>query len=251
MKVLSIDLDYIMGPSIDLYQGECWDDCTHWRWNDFFECSDIKENELVIDEGNLLFCYKLFLTAIKNSDCEVTFAYDHDNILYELQDHNNIDLINIDHHHDILYHNAGNDEDDEVLESFEKKYKAICDYSMINEGNWIAWLKSKNKIDSYTWIGNDNSFENVNGVTLDYYKSLLPKFNMKKKEDFKLRDYKFDYIFVCLSPQYIPKIHWHYFSMFIEAYKQITGNDVDITDITTKKYETFIRHSAVTDEILY
>lgn len=249
MKVLSIDLDYIMGPSIDLYQSEFWNDCAHWRWEDFFENSDIKENELEIDPSNLLFCYKLFLRAIKESECEVTFAYDHDNILYELQDLKNIDLINIDHHHDILYHDS--EDDDGISDSLEKKYQAICNYSMINEGNWVAWLQSKNKINSYTWVGNENSFESLEEETKNYCNSLIPNFNMKTKENFELKDYKFDYIFICLSPQYTPKIYWHYFSMFVEAYQQITGNDVDLSETTTKKYETFIRHSAVTDEILY
>jgi hypothetical protein len=257
MKVLSIDLDYIMGPSIEEYENYCWNDCTNWRWDDFFENYEVKETDLIIDKHNLLFCYRLFLNSVKNSDCKVTFAYDHDNILFELQHHDNIDLINIDHHHDILYHDAENGADnsepseDEILESFEKKYKAICDYSMIDEGNWIAWLESKNKLNSYTWIANDNSYGIEESTELNYYKNLLPKFNIKKKKNFKFKDYKFDYIFVCLSPQYIPKIHWHYFSMFIEAYKQITGNEVNLSDITSKKYETFIRHSAVTDEILY
>ena len=27
----------------------------------------------------------------------------------------------------------------------------------INEGNWIAYLKSKDKLNSYTWIRNENS----------------------------------------------------------------------------------------------
>ncbi len=64
-------------------------------------------------------------------------------------------------------------------------------------------------------------------------------------------DYNFDHIFVCLSPQYVPKNHWHYFTMFIMAYEQITGKTVDINSFAKRKFEYEIRHNQVTNEILH
>ena len=249
MKVLSIDIDYIMRPSIDLYQGEYWNDCAHWRWKTFFENSEVLENNLDIDKINLLFCYDVFLKSIKESSCKVSFSYDHDNILFDIGEFKDIELINIDHHHDILY--PVGDDDESVVKSFKEKYEQISKYSMVDEGNWVGWLRSKDKIKSYTWIGNENSFSSISDFKLMYFKNFLPKFTMKTRENYTFKDYKFDHIFICLSPQYIPPIHWHYFNMFKMAYEQISGNSVNIIESTTKKFETFMRHSAVTDEILY
>ena len=115
----------------------------------------------------------------------------------------------------------------------------------------VIEILKQDKIKSYTWIGNENSFSSISDFKLMYFKNFLPKFTMKTRENYTFKDYKFDHIFICLSPQYIPPIHWHYFNMFKMAYEQISGNSVNIIESTTKKFETFMRHSAVTDEILY
>ena len=69
-----------------------------------------------------------------------------------------------------------------------------------------------------------------------------------EREDYKFDNYKFDSIFICLSPQYIPKNHWHYFSMFIKVYEQFSGKDAIIHN---KKYEHELRNLKVNDEILH
>ena len=77
MRVLSIDLDYIMGPSIELYNSLFFDDNQSTRWRNLFDNSNFKENHLVIDQGGLLYCFDVFLKALKN--CEnVSFGYEHD-----------------------------------------------------------------------------------------------------------------------------------------------------------------------------
>ena len=42
MKVLSIDLDYIMKPCIEIYHGLHWDENPMSRWENFYERSDFK-----------------------------------------------------------------------------------------------------------------------------------------------------------------------------------------------------------------
>ena len=71
MKVLSIDLDYIMGPTIETYQGIQWDENENTRWEFLYENTDFKEStlnqnkdsfksikdhqiEIVLREGNVL-----------------------------------------------------------------------------------------------------------------------------------------------------------------------------------------------------
>jgi len=99
-RVLSIDLDYIMGPCIELYQQLFFDGNPSTRWQHLFKYSDFTENHLYIDQEAIIYCYDVFLKSLKNNP-NVTFGYDHDHILYDLEDKENIDLINIDHHDDV------------------------------------------------------------------------------------------------------------------------------------------------------
>jgi hypothetical protein len=254
MRVLSIDIDYIMGLTIGLYQDIGWDCSSETRWENFFDQSEYTENELYIDKKNLFFCYETFLKSLRTSNCDVTFSYDHDNILYSIQNFEKIDLINIDHHADILYPDVSDDDSDNdtaILNSMKNQYKMVSKYDRVHEGNWVAWLRSKDKLNSYTWIGNKTGFESLKKAEKSYLFGLIPKFKMVTREEYTIEDHKFDHIFVCLSPQYIPKIHWHYFSMFIVAYEQFTNKSAKIKEWGSKKFETEIRHSLVTNEILY
>lgn len=238
MKVLSIDLDYIMRPSIELYNGLHFDANTTIRWENLFSNSDFQESHFYIDQSNLLFCFNVYMKALKHCDY-VSFGYEHDSILFTLQDYDNIDLINIDHHDDVF----GGDYNGE--NGYQIEYHQIVNHNRVHEGNWGAWLASKEKLNSFTWIGNPNS---KNKIRNHVNESLIKNYQNIEKEDYKFSDYNFDHIFVCLSPQYIPKNHWHYFSMFITAFEEVTGKDATIY---TEKYETNVRHQLIHNEILH
>ena len=66
MKILSIDLDYFMSPTIQLYNDAFFDNDPLTRWNDLFNNTDFKENHLIIDQSNLLFCFDTFLKSLKS-----------------------------------------------------------------------------------------------------------------------------------------------------------------------------------------
>ena len=102
MKLLSIDLDYIMGPCIEIYNGLFMDMNSSLRWSQLYDNSDFTPNNFKIDESNLMFCFNTFLKALKNNPT-VTFGYDHDSILYDAKDFKDIELINIDHHDDVFH----------------------------------------------------------------------------------------------------------------------------------------------------
>ena len=245
MRVLSIDLDYIMGPSIELYNSLFFDNNPTTRWRDLFDNSNFKENHLVIDQGSLLYCFDVFLKALK--DCEnVSFGYEHDSILYDIKDFSNIDLINIDHHDDVLGGDYSGSMDYEIWKNgLEKEYFEIVNDNRVHEGNWIAWLASQKKLNSCVWIGNENSGNKSRNF---FNEQIVPNYLNVEKENYKFDNYKFEHIFVCLSPQYIPKNHWHYFSMFIKVYEQFSGKDAIIHN---KKYEHELRNLKVNDEILH
>ena len=135
MKVLSIDLDYIMAPSIEIYEGLAYDCNSTTRWSQLFESSDFNESHLVIDQGNLLFCYDTFLQALKHCD-SISFGYDHDAILFDIAEKSNINLINIDHHDDIIeaHYNRMNLDFDTALEI---GYEQVCNANRVNEGTWV------------------------------------------------------------------------------------------------------------------
>ena len=236
MKVLSIDLDYIMAPSIQIYEGFAYDCNSTTRWNQLFDISDFTESHLVIDQGNLLYCFDTFLQALNHCD-SISFGYDHDAILFDIEDKSNIDLINIDHHDDIIeaHFNRPNISFDEAL---ERNYEQICNANRVNEGTWGAWLAIQGKLNSYTWIGNHNSqCKNKNA----FNSRIVPNYRNVERDNYKFDDYKFDQIFVCLSPQYIPKNHWHYFSMFMKACEH-SGKKAAFHN---KKFEIKFRYSEV------
>jgi hypothetical protein len=242
MKVLSIDLDYIMAPTIEIYNGLHFDDNPTLRWEELFDNSNFKESHFYIDQSNLLFCYNTFLKALKNCD-SVSFGYEHDSILFSIADYDNIDLINIDHHDDVF---GGDYAMRMPLEdALKQEYYEILKHNRIHEGNWGAWLAGTGKLNSFIWIGNENS---GNKSRNHINKEVIGNYQNVEKENYKFDNYNFDHIFVCLSPQYMPKNHWHYFSMFISAFEVFTGKDAIIH---TEKFETNVRHQSIHNEILH
>lgn len=244
MKVLSIDLDYIMSPTIELYQEIYFNDNPLTRWDLLYNSTDFRESHLYIDQANLLFCYETFLKALNHCD-NVKFGYEHDAILYELFDKEDIEIVNIDHHDDFVSAEFSSNYQD----GLSIEYNLVSNYDRVHEGNWVSWLHSKNKLKKYIWIYNENS-KNIdrNQFNIDLMEK---KYEYYLKSEYQGEDYNFDYVFVCLSPQYVPKNHWHYFTMFMMAYEQKTGKKVDMRSFENKKFEFELRYKQITDEILH
>ena len=68
MKVLSIDLDYIMGPVIELYNELRFDDNPVKRWEDFFSETDFNESHFRIDQSKIACCACVNNTWVKLSE---------------------------------------------------------------------------------------------------------------------------------------------------------------------------------------
>lgn len=237
-KVLSIDLDYIIGDSLEKFYDEIkifhnFNAIT--MWNMVFEFTDIKEDDLIVNHRKLSFCYDLFVKCLETSK-SVSFGYEHDQILYSIENFDNIHLINIDHHDDFL---GGDflDLDEDIFNKTGKKriieYEQILKTQYIHEGNWISWLHSKNKLSSYIWISNENS---GNRDRNELIKSMVPNYVNRTQDNLNIPTYNFDHIFVCLSPQYIPPKYWKYFNMFIDVYEKITKKSSKNCLMIDKKY---------------
>ena len=243
MKILSIDLDYFMSPTIQLYNNIFFDNNPLTRWKDLFNNTDFKENHLIIDQSNLLFCFDIFLKSLKHCD-KVSFGYEHDSILFSLRNMSDIELINIDHHDDVLGGSYISNVSNDVEGALSKEYYDLSQDGRVNESNWVSWLANEDKLKSYTWIGNENSNKSKNY----FNQQIIPNYLNIEKENYKFDNFKFDHIYVCLSPQYIPKNHWHYFTMFINTYEHFHEKDAIIEN---KKFEHDFRYSKLENEILH
>ena len=242
MEVLSIDLDYIMYPDIEFYNSILYDSnpCTRWK---NLQCNGYtkKDRPYAIDQSNLMFCFNTFLKAIKNCN-SVSFGYEHDSIMYALEDCEDIHLINIDHHDDFVngfYQTDG-------YQGLAKEYDLILEDDRFDEGNWIAWLNIQGKLSSYTWIG--NPIENkMNCNRSQFMMDRVKDCRIALKEDCTFNTYSYDHVYVCLSPQYMPPEHWHYFSMFLSAYEEFSGKT---PIIHVEKYNNKHRLKSCHDKIV-
>ena len=94
-------------------------------------------------------------------------------------------IVNIDHHHDIQYHNS---------DPLDKGYTS---------GNWLGYYLMKNKIDGITWVANHHSdFNNyqVGPLATNPLSDDLMYITFDIKE---IEKYNYDYFFMCLSPHHL------------------------------------------------
>ena len=245
MRVLSIDLDYIMAPTDHISREIAFSNNPMVRWDAFYNSSKYKKEDLYYDENKLIFLQNLFSEAIKYCD-NVKFGYDHDSILYHIADYDSIELINIDEHDDVLM--CDYDFVTSERRSLEQEVDYMLHYDAVNEGNWIGWLNVKKKLKSLVWIANKYS---LIGRKKQFVQEFIDDYTYVDDGSYQIDNYKFDHIFVCLSPQYIPTQHWNVINWFIETYEQHSGTKVDPSDWDNKKFEIEYLHRKVTDAILH
>ena len=243
MRVLSIDLDYIIDDHI--FRNSAFSNNPIVRWDAFYNTTKYRKEDLPYDDNRLIFLQNLFSEAIKHCD-NVKFGYDHDAILYYIADYESIELVNIDEHDDILM--CDYDFYESEQRSFEQEVDYLLEYDAVNEGNWIGWLNVKKKLKSLVWIANKYS---LLGKKKQFVRDFIDDYTYINDGSYQIDNYKFDHIFICLSPQYIPVHHWNVMNWFIETYEQHSGNKVDPSDWDNKKFENEYLHRKVTDAILH
>ena len=133
----------------------------------------------------------------------------------------------------------------DFVHALRKECDAVMDHGRVHEGNWGCWLGGMGKLKSFVWIGNK---ESRNKSRHHFNEKVVPNYLNVERENYEFEDYNFDHIFVCLSPQYTPKQHWHYFSMFISTFEEMTGKDAIIH---TDKFQFHTNLDRVHNEILH
>ena len=93
-------------------------------------------------------------------------------------------VVNVDHHHDLQYPNA----------SISRKG--------LTSGNWLGYYLMEGKISGATWICNHNSLMNEFTNWGDA-KTLEDDMISIDPELAAIENFKYDWLFVCLSPHYL------------------------------------------------
>ena len=189
MKTVTIDFDIIMRPSIESY---------NYFINEDGDSIDQLEQEFVHFQNCQadLSIYKLLTDFILNVESEkIFFISSHKDILQFVNE--SVDLINIDHHHDLGYSN----------ESYSETFEISC-------GNWVEQLYRENKIKSYTWIHNPNSFLLMGDQARIDNDLIISDENEMKKYLNNLAQHT-DSLIICSSFPWVPSMYrplfdtWH------------------------------------------
>lgn len=176
MNILSIDFDIIMAPDIQLYNAYVGRTNIN-QLSNTHPILSMARADLGIYQRLVDFLMK----AVDNVDISnIRVAASHQDIMNIMMGECDITMYSIDHHHDCGY---GGKMD-------------ICDCA-----NWVAYHANQDIITQYVWIRNPNSEEIVQRCN----------FNITQVNFFNC-DFnglpKFDKIFICLSPEWVPE-HYH------------------------------------------
>lgn len=194
IKILSIDLDIIMHACLRLYNEEAnggLNPTQFWqRLNDNKNIKDFIYYDAKV--YNQLFQLVIKNIYLKNSP--IFFIQSHEKIIDLLKENNlyndyQIDLLNIDFHHDLMYS--------------KEQLQLIHDFDQYSCADWVGYLFLKNKIKNYTWLTAANAQD---CFLLEELPSLKETITINKQYLYSLPEVipNYDYIFVCLSPQWVP-----------------------------------------------
>ncbi len=196
-KILSIDFDIIMAPCIKLYNDMCDDrENPTVIWQRLEQERGI-ENFLAYDATYLSDIAKLIKVNAIDQNCPLSLINNHNEIVEPLlATEDEFDLTNIDFHHDVLYYPS-----DTVR---------LVDMNQYNCGNWVYYLHKLGKLKSYTWVKAPQS--DLLSPEVDFhFDNIMPAKDIKK-----LIDIKFNHIYFCLSPQWVPYKYHHLYQLIAD-----------------------------------
>jgi len=221
-NVLSVDIDYIMAPCIQLYNDMSGQISSSFNAEEFW-CKVQKErylNEyLHYDVDKFNFIKKLLFKSCKNISKEnIYFGKEHDSILTFLcQDKEKKDyqfnVFNVDHHHDIFY---GNNQRSEVER-----------FNFATLSNWVWYLFTNKKLNRYYWINNESSQLEIED---DKVLCHLPfeRMNYFYNKENELLDVEFDYVYFCKSERFFPLKFYDLYYSIIDEINELKGHHYDI-----------------------
>ena len=226
--VLTIDVDFAADPDIDYYQYYVSDDSQNQlsasqRWLKLAHKKVYNKDHARMCPDKVTYMFDLFCSALDKCS-NVEFGSCHNYILHHLKDTRNLHVVNVDHHHDIVYSR----EQQERVEALGAEDK----------GCWVYWLHNYGDLSKYTWIRNEGSedffAEDSAGRHSVLSKSSAYMFGSPQAE--AIKDITYDYIFVCFSPDYVAPQYWFLYNLFINAYERKYGTAVMVDTAITPFY---------------
>lgn len=211
--ILSIDLDFILSPSIQLYNDLVVKEPYYKLW-EMIEYSRNVENFLLYDENKLKFIYDI-LKKVKNH--KTYFGETHENILFMIEENittkDKIDLYNIDHHHDINFNVTQED--------------LAYNWDVVDCGSWITFLQKNKIINNYFWINNKNSKPYLGKTECC---PLIQTICYDEEPNFRLPN--FDMIYITSSQQWFPPK----FLYIIEDLKKFLNQKFEVIDYGWREF---------------
>jgi hypothetical protein len=206
-KVLSIDLDFILKPIIQLYNDMVKKEPYQLLWSKIEEERCIQDF-LKYDEDKLKFIYDILNTINLK---KIYYGNSHESILLAIQEeigkNDKIELYNIDHHHDINY-------------NIDQENLALI-YDVVDCGSWVTLLHKNKLIQKYIWIKNSNSKKYRGKKESSPY---LIEYNFEDYSQITFSD--FDMIYITSSQQWFPPK----FLYIIEDLKKFLNQKFEIID---------------------
>lgn len=203
MKIITIDFDIIMAPSIDLYNN-----ISNSPWEERYERHPLlKLADADFITYHRLTQYLLYIVPKMKKE-NIHFIANHQSVLNYLTNITEpIDVINIDHHHDIIYGGG-----------LEK----------LNCGNWVSWIDKEYKLNSYLWIHDNNSrFPKEEDVKISYTKKNVSEYN---DEQYKYNTPP-DELIICLSGEWVPPQYKRLFFVWFDICNYIHNTHYDLEDV--------------------
>lgn len=186
-QIVTIDFDIIMGPSISIYNNWVGYNNTVDDVMKDFSCLSLPNADL--DK------YRILTNFIRSVDKDkISFITRHREMEKFVSEFNEpIELVNIDHHHDIDY--------------FGVDTKEVLD------GNWVKYYFDQGKVDKYCWVNNVNSDPPADRLASEYP---CEHFYFSQEVLDELHP---DKLIICLSPEWVPSMYHSLFTLW----KEIVG----------------------------
>lgn len=190
-NIVTIDFDIIMAPSIELYNkyvDEYYSvDAFSKDYNNLISFSNA---DLIIYDKITSYLIDSFMTMNSN---DIYFIEDHEQIYDLIKDEEKYNIYNIDHHHDCGYELSRND--------------LFC-------GNWVKILKEENKLNSYIWITDEASPDDIKEIGEKKLFYDIDLFSLPQP----------DIIVICASYEWVPAQFHPLFSLWLKFYNLFSGD---------------------------
>ncbi len=197
-NILSIDFDIVMAPDINLYNALVGGEFNK-TIDDLIEHHNFLENvRMDYEHYNKLFLLLLDLVKYLNPE-DVRISYNHEDIKYMLQNDMDLVVYNIDHHHDLNYK-----EEDDLIKC------PICSCA-----NWAKYFLENGNISRYIWIKNSNSIPKKDLYKFTWGEKIETR-DLIKIDSLVTSLPKIDKLFICLSPEWVPKKYHSLFYLMID-----------------------------------